>query len=151
MNEDQIKNVYIDRLFRVFQVSNRQIQQDMATTLKELKLTGPQFYILSLLSTTDSTKSTELAEQLDVKPSAITVMIDRLLKNKFVTRERDERDRRIVKLALTSEGKEAFEKAKTLRREIFTRYLSYLEEDDVDRFVSIYEKLAAAIEKDLTE
>lgn len=118
----------------------------MSTRLKEMNLTVPQFYILSLLSASDGTKSTELAEKLEVKPSAITVMIDRLLKSDLVIRERDENDRRIVNLKLSPEGQAVFMKAKDMRREVFSRYLSYLDEEDVSQLVTIYEKLARAVE-----
>ncbi|KPL60721.1 hypothetical protein AM506_05745 [Rossellomorea vietnamensis] len=148
---EQIQHSYIDRLFTAFHVTNRHIQQEMAVALKDMNLTGPQFFILYLLSTSEDMKSTELAEKLDVKPSAITVMIDRLLKNDLVARQRDERDRRIVKLELTSFGREVFGKAKMKRREIFSRYLAYLDETDIDQLVTIYEKLAAAVENNTEE
>lgn len=148
---EQIQHSYIDRLFTAFHVTNRHIQQEMAVALKDMNLTGPQFFILYLLSTSEDMKSTELAEKLDVKPSAITVMIDRLLKNDFVSRHRDESDRRIVKLQLTTDGREVFESAKKVRRGIFSRYLSYLEEEDVEQLVTIYEKLAAAVENNTEE
>ncbi|MGG3915140.1 MarR family winged helix-turn-helix transcriptional regulator [Rossellomorea vietnamensis] len=151
MDLEQIQHSYIDRLFTAFHVTNRHIQQEMAVALKDMNLTGPQFFILYLLSTSEEMKSTELAEKLDVKPSAITVMIDRLLKNDLVSRQRDENDRRIVKLELTPVGREIFEKAKRKRREIFSRYLAYLDEADVDQLVTIYEKLAAAIENNTEE
>ncbi|MEI2665201.1 MarR family winged helix-turn-helix transcriptional regulator [Rossellomorea sp. LJF3] len=151
MDLEQIQHSYIDRLFTAFHVTNRHIQQETAVALKDMNLTGPQFFILYLLSTSDDMKSTELAEKLDVKPSAITVMIDRLLKNDLVSRQRDESDRRIVKLELTSFGREIFEKAKRKRREIFSRYLAYLDEADVDQLVTIYEKLAAAVENNTEE
>lgn len=148
---EQIQHSYIDRLFTAFHVTNRHIQQEMAVALKDMNLTGPQFFILYLLSTSEEMKSTELAEKLDVKPSAITVMIDRLLKNDLVSRQRDENDRRIVKLELTTGGREVFEMAKKVRRGIFSRYLAYLDEADVGQLVTIYEKLAAAIENNTEE
>lgn len=151
LDPEQIQQSYIDRLFTAFHVANRHIQQEMSLALKDMKLTGPQFFILYLLSTSEDMKSTELAEKLDVKPSAITVMIDRLLKNDLVLRQRDERDRRIVKLQLTSLGREIFEKAKRKRREIFSRYLAYLDEEDIDQLVTIYEKLATVIENNTEE
>lgn len=148
---EQIQHSYIDRLFTAFHVTNRHIQQEMAVALKDMNLTGPQFFILYLLSTSEEMKSTELAAKLDVKPSAITVMIDRLLKNDLVSRQRDENDRRIVKLELTTGGREVFEMAKKVRRGIFSRYLAYLDEADVGQLVTIYEKLAAAIENNTEE
>ena len=146
MKQNDVPPGYIERLFKAFYITNRQIQQDMAQSFKELHLTGPQFYILYLLCQEGGAKPTELADKLEVKPSAITVMVDRLIKGGLVRRERDEDDRRIVKLDSTEEGRAIFEKAKVIRKEIFTRYLSYLEEADIEQLVMTYEKLAAIIE-----
>ena len=50
---EQIQHSYIDRLFTAFQVTNRHIQQEMAVALKDMNLTGPQFFILYLLSASE--------------------------------------------------------------------------------------------------
>ncbi|WP_370295696.1 MarR family winged helix-turn-helix transcriptional regulator, partial [Rossellomorea marisflavi] len=87
MKKNDVPPGYIERLFKAFYITNRQIQQDMAQAFKELHLTGPQFYILYLLCQEGGAKPTELADKLEVNPSAITVMVDRLIKAGLVRRE----------------------------------------------------------------
>ncbi|WCN39587.1 MarR family winged helix-turn-helix transcriptional regulator [Aneurinibacillus uraniidurans] len=117
----------------------------------ELGLTGPQFYILHLLSKKEKFMVTEMASKMGVKPSAITVMIERLYKNRLVSRDRDENDRRVVFIHLTEEGKEVLQKAKQRRFEIISQYFKHLEADELESLIAIYEKLAriAATEEDI--
>jgi MarR family transcriptional regulator, organic hydroperoxide resistance regulator len=139
-------DLYLDRLFTAFDTSTRHIQQDLAN-IKDFGLTGPQFYILKLLSDRNQCTVSELAEILQVKPSAITVMIDRLIKNEFVKRERNSQDRRIVVIYMTESGKKVFSHVRKKRKEVFKHYLSYLSEEDLNALVGIYEKLAIAIQE----
>lgn len=108
-------------------------------------LTGPQFFILDQLKQKDHCTAGELAESMGVKPSAITAMIDRLHKHEYVIRERDEHDRRIVYLRLSEEGSQTLKKVKRQRQDIVMHYLSHLTAEELESFVSIFEKLARVV------
>ena len=54
----------------------------------------------------DGLLSTELASQLDIAPSAMTGLADRMLRGGLVERRVDERDKRINRLWLTAHGRE---------------------------------------------
>lgn len=54
----------------------------------------------------DGLLSTELASQLDIAPSAMTGLADRMLRGGLVQRRVDERDKRINRLWLTAHGRE---------------------------------------------
>ncbi|AIE60025.1 MarR family winged helix-turn-helix transcriptional regulator [Bacillus methanolicus] len=108
----------------------------------ELGLTGPQFYILHLLSKKEKFMVTEIASEMGVRPSAITVMVERLHKNGLVIRDRDENDRRVVFIQLTDKGYEILQKAKQKRFQTISNYLKHLESEELESLVQIYEKLA---------
>jgi MarR family transcriptional regulator, organic hydroperoxide resistance regulator len=145
LNSQELDDM-IKRLHIAFQTTKRKIVSEMSE-LKKFGLTGPQFYILHLLHEHGKMTVTELAEKLEVKPSAVTVMIERLHKNQFVTRERDENDRRVVVMELTEQGKDVLNQACDKRKEVLKRYLSYLNTDEIQSLVRIYEKLANAIQE----
>ncbi|WP_035102303.1 MarR family transcriptional regulator, partial [Aneurinibacillus terranovensis] len=84
---------YIERLQTAFRITMRKLGPELSEHMN-IGLTGPQFFILQLLSKRRKCMVTELAEEMGVKPSAITAMIDRLDKNGLVVRQRDEIDRR---------------------------------------------------------
>lgn len=54
----------------------------------------------------DGMLSTELASQLDIAPSAMTGLADRMLRGDLVQRRVDEQDKRINRLWLTAHGRE---------------------------------------------
>ncbi|MDC0763525.1 MarR family transcriptional regulator [Brevibacillus sp. AG] len=132
----------LERLQEAF----RTIMRTMGTQLAEpvSGLTGPQFYILHQLEQKEKCTVGELAESMGVKPSAITAMVDRLDKHGFVARDRDEEDRRVVYISLRDSGKKILQVAKQNRREKLNKMFSHLSEDELQQFVSIFEKLAMA-------
>ncbi len=132
--------IYTERLQNAVGLTMRMIGSKMAE--QETSLTGPQFFILKLLSLKGKCTVTELAEEMRVKPSAITAMVDRLHKNGLVLRERDEKDRRVVYIQISDAGSETLEKAQKTRRQIIQRFLSHLEPEELKFFVHIFEKLA---------
>ncbi|ASJ52721.1 MarR family transcriptional regulator [Brevibacillus formosus] len=139
----------LERLQEAF----RTIMRSMGTQLAEpvSGLTGPQFYILHQLELKEKCTVGELAESMGVKPSAITAMVDRLDKHGFVARDRDEEDRRVVYISLRDSGKKILQVAKQNRREQLNKMFSHLSEDELQQFVSIFEKLAMAAVSETSE
>lgn len=131
---------YIDRLQNAFSLTTRRIGSELAN--HDGILTGPQYFILYLLSKKTKSTVTELAENMFVKPSGITTMIDRLYKAGLVLRDRDEEDRRVVFIQLTKNGREALDYAQDKRKKVFMKYLCHLNPQEMETLVSIYEKLA---------
>lgn len=130
-----------DRLQTAFAKAMRKIAQQFGEC-KEFNLTSPQFFILKLLTKKKRWMVSELAERMSVKPSAITVMIDRLVQNQLAERERDDRDRRVVYIQLTAAGEDLLEKVDEKRREILSEHLRCLEPEELETFVLLTEKLA---------
>jgi DNA-binding MarR family transcriptional regulator len=68
-------------------------------------ITGPQLWALNTLSKNEGLPLGELSKKMYLRPSTITGIIDRLEKRGYVVRNRDQRDRRVVRILLTSKGK----------------------------------------------
>ncbi|QDX93917.1 MarR family transcriptional regulator [Brevibacillus laterosporus] len=130
----------IDRLLELVSSTTKKIRMEIMVH-KDLGLTGPQFHTLYLISKEGTCKTTRLAELLEVKPSAMTVMIDRLVHNGFVARCNDEKDRRAVLVSVTEVGKQALDKGKAKAKEVLHRYFSHLNQEEITFLVDIYEKL----------
>ena len=107
------------------------------------KLTGQQFFVLYFLSAKGVCKVTDLAEKMKVKPSASTVMIDRLVKHDYVHRRHDDKDRRVVLIQLTQKGEQALQTMLELRRQVISRYLSEIDPEKLDIFLDVLEQIAA--------
>jgi MarR family transcriptional regulator, organic hydroperoxide resistance regulator len=68
-------------------------------------ITGPQLWALNTISKDEGLPLGALSEKMYLRPSTITGLVDRLEKRGYVVRERDQRDRRVVKILLAPKGK----------------------------------------------
>jgi MarR family transcriptional regulator, organic hydroperoxide resistance regulator len=132
---------YIERLQNGWTRTFKQIENDIMRH-KDLGLTGPQFHMLIYIYRKGPCKVSELAEALGVKPSAITVMLDRLVQNGFVERQHDKEDRRAVLVSLTDAGNQAMAEGREKSLRIVRWYLGQLDISEVESLVNIVEKLS---------
>jgi DNA-binding MarR family transcriptional regulator len=105
-------------------------------------LTGPQCFILKQLHAEPRMTASVLAERMEVKPSAITVMVDRLVQNGFVERGSDPEDRRVTLLQLTEKGTVALDKLRKQYTEALKQLLAVLDKEDVEPFLRSFERIA---------
>ncbi|MFB6467487.1 MarR family winged helix-turn-helix transcriptional regulator [Cytobacillus sp. Hz8] len=140
MEEERIKeliNRYTQVSFIVAKRAGALIKGQMANDL-----TDDQFYILRHIHRSSKITSTELAEIFEVKKSAITAIINRLVDKGLVERKRDPADRRIVYLSLSKTGSELFAKTEKKINRLVAMFLKNLEADEIEAFLHTYEKLS---------
>lgn len=132
---------YIERLMSAWSNSFRKIQGEIMQH-SELGLTGPQFQMLGIIYRNKSCNVSYLSEKLDVRPSAITVMTDRLVQRDYIERQHDEQDRRAVLLKVTELGSQVYQEAGKKAREVLKYYLSDFSEEDMKVLIRITENIA---------
>jgi DNA-binding MarR family transcriptional regulator len=74
-------------------------------------ITGPQLWALKTISQNGSLSLRDLSERMYLHPSTITGVVDRLEKKGYVIRKRDQVDRRVIYVGLTTEGRKLVRKA----------------------------------------
>lgn len=112
------------------------------TQHQDLGITGSQFHLLNKIEQEKVTNVKHLANVLKVKPSAITVMLERLVQHGFVSRVQDEKDRRSVAVTLTEDGMNVLQKARENSKEILGNYAALLDEDELKVLNSILQKFS---------
>lgn len=137
MNKDD----YIARAQTALWNTSIKICEKFENELEKFGVTEAQFNMLNLLSKKESHKVTDLAENIGVKPSAITTMIDRLANNGLVSRRHDDNDRRAVLVSITGEGQEVIRNFQEKCHNVLNSYLSHLETTELKVLTTIYEKL----------
>ena len=96
--------------------------------LDDVGLSLAQYRVLALLSLGPS-MGVVLAERLAVSAPSISALVEGLVGRGFVTRKRDDVDRRRVQLALTEAGAALLAEADGVVGERLTELLTYLPED----------------------
>ena len=103
-----------------------------------------EFALLRLFLARDEWTTTELAQELPVKVSRISHIVTKMVNRGLMRRRRLSDDRRVVKLALTDQGKE-------LALDIHRRVQAYIErlsegvsEEEMAAFISTTSKVMAS-------
>jgi DNA-binding MarR family transcriptional regulator len=149
---EQYSNIdrYFSRLEEVFTEMVRRLHSELACQMVS-GITGSQFFVLKKISNKGRLTVSEVADELGVSLSAITALVDRLVKGGLAVRSRDGQDRRLVWLEATEKGEEILKKCIEGRRKVASKYFGKLPEEDLEKMIEIYEKVLSimrAEEKD---
>ncbi|XEC94003.1 MarR family winged helix-turn-helix transcriptional regulator [Paenibacillus tarimensis] len=149
MTEDHTSKTrtdYAERFHKAILATNRKVVSWISARLED-GLTIQQCFILQQIADDERTTSSLLAERMEVKPSAITVIIDRLVQNGFVERLADQGDRRVTLLKLSEKGVAALKKVQNQFHVVNRRILEVLDESEVEPLIRSFERIAEAASK----
>jgi len=107
---------------------------------------GSQSHIMYLLEQRGPKKMSELADSLHVTAGAITTASDQLIKQGYIARTRDEKDRRIVYLKLTEKGRETLSKLQNEGRKMMKLVFRDLSDSDLKMMNTIYKQATINID-----
>lgn len=108
----------------------------------QFSLTQGQVFVLHFIQQNRDCNVSKLADKMEVNPSAITVMLDRLENRGFVVRKRDSNDRRVVITHITESGEKALKEVMRVRKQIIQHCLVQVNPDELDSFVRTLERIA---------
>jgi MarR family transcriptional regulator, organic hydroperoxide resistance regulator len=109
-------------------------------------VTGPQLWALKTISREGSMPLGELSKKMYLDPSTISGVIDRLESKGYVTRDRSQKDRRVVKVRLTPTGESLVEIAPNPTQGKMIHGLRGLSEDELRVIYHSIEKLVEIME-----
>lgn len=115
-----------------------------AQRLVPLGLTPADAGILRILRASAGLSQQELSVRLDVHPSRIVGLLDKLENGGFIERRRDGEDRRLYSLHLTKAGVELLEKIGLLAREHQEAMSAGLNRDENDQLTELLRQVAKA-------
>ena len=101
----------------------------------------PQLEALNYLYGQDSCAMRQLARTLGLRESTTTGHVDRMVALGFIKRQRDSRDRRVVRAAITTKGRAALKELRRQQRRGFIALFNHVRASDRSRVLEIIEKL----------
>ena len=100
---------------------------------EELGLTMSQLRVLYMLQAGPGTPAGAVAAQLKVRPSTATGIVDRLVRDGLVRRERDDLDRRRVRIWLTERGMRVINELRARNRAVIWKiFHNFTEQELID-------------------
>lgn len=109
-------------------------------------LTMPQLRILFMLTVKDGATPGYLAERMRVTPSTITGLTDRLVRQDFIRRDEDPKDRRLVRLHITESGKAVSSELEAVSKAHLRGILARMTEEQVAKLTELMEEFWMAAE-----
>lgn len=125
------------RFLRFNLLSNKKLQDD----LDRLDLTAPQFYVLATIGYAGGMPFSDIGEKMMVTVSNLTGIVDRLEEKGLVTRVRDSRDRRVVRVMLTDKGGKLYKSTIPLFEKSISEVFSPLGKPQQKELASLLRKL----------
>jgi len=134
----------VERILGSYNVISKSINP---ANLYKIELTSAQIKVLATFIERKCYTMTALSQMLSVALPTMTAMIDRLIQNGLVTRERDEDDRRVVMVRLTPEGKKVIDNLMVIRKREIEKLLQALTHEEVELFLGSIESVAQLLAK----
>ena len=128
---------FADKWNEVMPSIAREIARRQVNPLFRGKITLPQFIILEYLSREEESKMTELARVINVTTAATTGIVDRLVRDGYVKRSYEPKDRRVVKIKLTAKGSEVLKKINSQRHQMAMRIFDKITPHERDEYLRI--------------
>lgn len=116
--------------------------------LQNYTITPPQFIALQWLFEHGDMTIGDLSNKMFLAFSTTTDLVDRMENNNLVKRIRDDKDRRVVRIHLLSEGERVIEEVIDKRRNYLNAVLSDFDEEEVTKFSYLLTKLHQEMKKD---
>jgi DNA-binding MarR family transcriptional regulator len=127
---------------RIFQAYNEISKTINPSQLIKVDLTSSQIKVIVSFFHQKTFTMAELSRAHGVSFSTMTSMVDRLLQNGLLERQRDEVDRRIVLVRLSAKGKKMVDYLMKARKQNLEKFLCELTQDEVREFVKSIENVA---------
>jgi len=145
------REILRERAFRLFGRSMVRFDPGRLEAWVELGLTLTQLRVLFVLRAEDGASASVLAERLNVTPSTLTRIVDRLVGQGLVRRESDHGDRRLVRHHLSAKGGHAVEELERGARARMNDVMDRLTNLQLERLVLALTDLTAALDVQETE
>ncbi len=140
ISESLVNNTEIPILVGKLQTA---LKRSINESLRLHDLKYPQYRLLEILSKTKKVNPSHFARELSIEGASLTRQFDSLEKMNLISRAYDTKDRRLVWVEINQEGIEtaltAGQSVKACLNELFKK----LDENDIETFKKICEKLAS--------
>ena len=136
MERSDIK-ILIDSFSEIF----RSVHQCSYQKMDQLKLYPGQPKLLSVIGDHEGLTQKELASKNFVKPATITGMLNKLEANGYVYRVPDESDKRILRVYLTPEGRDASLLSKKFLVGLAERMFAGFTEEEIQTTIHLTQKI----------
>jgi DNA-binding MarR family transcriptional regulator len=135
------------KFFEVMFKNSRLLRDKINYSSDLTQLSMLQVQTLSLLKRQSHAQMGEVADYFHIELPSATSLLNKLVALRLVKREQDSKDRRLVRVMLTTDGENILTKAMDEKLTHLEHMLSYLTQTEQHELLRLLEKLNDRIEK----
>ncbi len=128
---------FADRIGEIIPVIMKEFVKIHGKEFHSSKITMPQFFVLESIHRTGECKMGDIAKFLSVTTAAITGIVDRLVRDGYVLRVSDPRDRRIIRIGLTAKGDKTAKNMLEKRRQVSINMFGMISQKEREEYLKI--------------
>lgn len=141
----QDRKVDIETLIEATQALKRKMLSAYAT--KKRSITPSQMLVVGHVFRNPGISTNETAAALKMTGSAVTQLVNGLVKAGYIKRERDRDDKRAHRLFLTARSKKRIAEYREKRAKFMLDIFKSLSDEEFKLYVALHKKLIASLEK----
>lgn len=127
--------ILIRKMTRAIDLHSKQL-------VKQFGLTGPQMLLIKIIINENGVSSSQLASIANLSHPTVTSILDRLAQKGYVTREKDESDRRKVIVYATQKSQDILAKKPLLLQEDFVNQFCLLKDWEQSQLIYSLERIS---------
>ena len=129
-NEDRLDSI-AENILLFFPLFYRNILRLAQARTKKNPI-NMQVRMLFMLAHSGMMQPSEIGIRMGISKPNVTSLVDKLIENGYVERRHDDKDRRVIHIAVTDQGRKFVVKRLQLVRNIIKKNLSGLDHDELD-------------------
>lgn len=136
---------FADRVSEIMPAIMKEFLRSQAGDFHKMKITLPQLAIMNILERAREANMTDLAKAMNVTTSAMTGVVERLVRDGYVDRSRDTKDRRIVHIKLTAKGLKTIRAAIEDRKRVTIKMFGMISQEEREKYLEILEHIKSHV------
>lgn len=136
--------IALRRILRATELFGRELKQATGVT-------AAQFRALQIIAERGDVTATEISQRMRVTQATVTSLVDKLVREGMVLREKSSADRRQTNIHITPKGRQTLDSAPDPLQQRFVRNFSAIEEWEQAMLVASLERVAAMLDADVID
>lgn len=136
------QNPIVEAIFAL----SRLMKEQISTDLKIIHLSILQLQALAFLHLHQDVSMSEIATYFKIELPSATSLVNKLVEMKLAVRNEDKKDRRLVRIALTTQGQNLLEEGMKCRTKRIEKMISYLSDTDKKDLLRILQNIIKTVE-----
>ncbi|MDD3403580.1 MAG: MarR family transcriptional regulator [Hespellia sp.] len=118
------------------------LEEEAIITDEFKDISNNDMHIIEAVGLGDGDTMSSIAKKLNITAGSLTTSMNSLVNKKYVTRERSEEDRRIVKIRLLDKGIKAYRHHKDYHEQMTSAVIDNLEKEEIGVLVKTLDSLS---------